>query len=796
MRGYVDSAYFPNLLGNFCQFVTEAFFCAISQYNLPPNYSCEACRLAHADRLLFMCSLARFNDFITTSVCRARGGSALLLGVAMLSLSLLTLPQNLLAQSTGGENSTIVYPAEYFSQWAPITAKDMLDRIPGQDNSSPRGGGGGIPGGGDNPSAGGRGLGGGNSGGNEVLVNGKRTAGKNNQTSDSLARISADQVKEFQIIRGTSGDLDVRGSGQVVNVVLFEELASSSISYEANVSRAQDGNVVPGGAVSLSGQSGNLSYLLSAGASPRYSNAINKENSRLGDYSINDRVIEERTRDQVNNEISMNLGYDFSSNSSFRANALYAVQDAPTKVDRYTTDLRVQPNTLTIEREDIPDDRDNWEIGGDYEFTRANGNRIKLLGIANQDNRDTTQERFLLDGNRDEEKNLFLNTTSVTEEKIVRGSYTMDLFDGQDIEFGLERAQTTLDSTLAFGLLEEGGITSTATGGLTPQSVSNANSTVEEIRYEPFVIHNWIINSKMSLESTLLYETSEIVQSGDVTNKREFDFVKPKIDFRYNVTPSLQLRGGVEKIVNQLSFADFVAVNDEEDNDAATQAGNASLRQQWQWRYTFNSEYRLPNDTGVLTAEFFYAQHKDVIDRLDVTTDENNLRSANGNIGDGVEYGMNLNASIRMAMINLPNLLVTTGLNLQDSEVTDPFLGIKRRFQLYQRGRFTLTFRHDIPEWRMNWGMQYFDRVDGGMYRYDVDDIEFNVGEPRLNFFSEYRDTRGITYRLDIGALTDGSQCRRRSRYEGRISANILEETEQRCTITGREISFKVNGTF
>ncbi|PCI75344.1 MAG: hypothetical protein COB20_13140 [SAR86 cluster bacterium] len=743
-----------------------------------------------------MLFLARVIDFISGSLSKMGKRPAVRISSALLPLLIVALPQSLMAQNTEGENSTVIYSAEYFSQWAPITAKDMLDRIPGQDNSSPRGGGGGIPGGGGNPSSGGRGLGGGNSGGNEILINGKRTAGKNNQTSDLLARISADQVKEFQIIRGTSGDLDVRGSGQVVNVVLLEELSNSSISYEANVRRAQDGEYVPGGVASVSGRNGNLNFLFSASANPNYNNSINRENSRLGDYSINDRVVEERTRDQINNELSMNLGYDFSSNSSLRLNALYAAGDGPTDVDRFTTDLRVQPNAVSTEREDIPNDRDNWEIGGDYEFTLANGNRFKLLGIANQDNRDTTRERFLLNEGGTEEKNLFLNTTSVTEEKIVRGSYTMDIFEGQDIEFGIERAQTTLDSSLALGLLVEGGTNSATVGGLTPQSVTNANSTVEEIRYEPFVIHNWIINSKMSLESTLIYETSEISQSGDVSNKRDFDFVKPKVDFRYDLTPSLQLRGGIEKIVNQLSFSDFVAANDEEDNDAATAAGNAQLRQQWQWRYTFNTEYRLPNDAGVLTAELFYAQHEDVIDRVDVTTDEANLRSANGNIGDGVEYGLNLNASIRMGMINLPNLLITTGVNLQDSEVTDPFLGIDRRFQLYQRGRFTLTFRHDIPQWRMNWGMQYFDRIDGGMFRYDVDDIEFNVGEPRVNLFSEYRDTRGITYRLDLGALTNGSQCRRRSRFVGRISANTLEEIESRCTITGREVSFRVNGTF
>ena len=41
-----------------------------------------------------------------------------------------------------------------------------------------------------------------------------------------------------------------------------------------------------------------------------------------------------------------------------------------------------------------------------------------------------------------------------------------------------------------------------------------------------------------------------------------------------------QVRGSVERIVNQLSFADFVAANDEQDNDANTLRGNAELRQQ------------------------------------------------------------------------------------------------------------------------------------------------------------------------------------------------------------------------
>ncbi len=708
--------------------------------------------------------------------------------------ALCCIPFTALAQDTAGDGSTVVYPAEYFSEWQPITAQDMLARIPGQDASGP--GRGGPPGGfTGNPTRGGRGLGAGSSG-TEIMINGKRTAGKNQSASSLLGRIAASQVQEIQIIRGTSGELDVRGSSQVINVILFEELASSSISYEAAINYAQDDTINPGGTVALNGQRGGFDYLLTLRSQPRYSNDLNNESSILGDFSPNDTVIEERTRDGENNELSFNLGYAFTNNSRLQVNGLYAQRDAPTAVERVTTDLRSTPVGLLVEREALPNERDNWEFGGDYEYTFGNGARFKLLGIANRDDNASQRQRFQRFVDDSEELNLFLDTKAITEERIVRGSYTFDMFEAQSLELGMERAQTTLDSKLQLGSLFGTGAPNPAVGELPNVTVSNANSTVEEIRYEPFAIHNWRINGKLTLESSLLYETSEITQSGDVSNQRAFDFIKPKFDLRYDITPRFQVRGTIERIVNQLSFADFVAANDDQDNDSNTLAGNANLRQQTQWRYSLNSEYRLPNDVGVLSAEFFYADHEDVIDWLDVSSSETNLASANGNIGDGVEYGANLNASIRMGMIGLPNLLVNSTLNVQDSEVMDPFLGIERRFRFYQRGRFTLTTRHDIPQWRFNWGIQYFDRIDGGMFMYDLQDFEWTVGEPFHGVFAEIRDRRGITYRLDVRQTNDGSQCRERWRFVGRMSDGILEELEYRCTHGGVQPSFTVTGTF
>ncbi|MEZ5490821.1 MAG: TonB-dependent receptor plug domain-containing protein [Gammaproteobacteria bacterium] len=696
-----------------------------------------------------------------------------------------------IAQDISDDGSTVIYPASYFDQWVPITAQDMLNRIPGQTSG---GGPGGGPGGG-NPSSGGRGLGS-SSGGTDILIDGKRTAGKNAQAGGLLSRIPADQVQEIQIIRGTSGELDVRGSGQVINVVLFEALSTNSISWDATATLSQDETVTPNASVALSGQSGGLNYLFSLRSNPNYTHTVTYEHSILADFLPNDTIDEDRINERDNNELSMNLSYALSPRSSVRMNALYAVQDSPSTVDRITRNLRTTPETLTVEKEDNPFDRDNWEIGGDYEFTRDNGNRFKLLGIANQNNQNSTRQRFKLQDDGLFQKNLYLNTDSVTEERILRSSYTMDILSEQNIEFGVERAQTILDSRLALGLLSATGTPSDVVGGLVPQNISNANSRVEEIRYEPFLIHNWTLSPKLSLESTLLYEVSEISQSGDVTNKRDFTFFKPKMDLRYDLTPTLQLRGTIERIVNQLSFSDFVAANDEQDNDRNTVAGNAQLRQQTQWRYSFNTEYRLPNDVGVLNGQLFYADHQDVIDRIDVSPSDDNLQSANGNIGDGREYGVDLSASVRMGLIGLPNLLVSPSLLVQDSQVTDPFLGIERRFQSHMRGQFRLTLRHDIPEWRFNWGFQNFDRIDGGLFRYDVDDIEFEIGDPRYNLFAELRDSRGLTYRVDVQNASNNVRCRRRTRFVGRIADEILEEIENQCSNTGLDFSLKVSGTF
>jgi hypothetical protein len=96
-----------------------------------------------------------------------------------LSLLIFILSSPIAAQENIGEQSTVVYDSDYFDQWSPVTAQDMIDRIPGlTQGGSSRGGfsGGGFSGfrGG---SRGSRGFGGG-SRGSEILINGKGRRGR------------------------------------------------------------------------------------------------------------------------------------------------------------------------------------------------------------------------------------------------------------------------------------------------------------------------------------------------------------------------------------------------------------------------------------------------------------------------------------------------------------------------------------------------------------------------------------------------------------------------------------------
>jgi hypothetical protein len=675
------------------------------------------------------------------------------------------------------ESSTVVYQADYFDQYQPFSVNDMLARIPGIDLA--RGGGGGSR----------RGLG---AGGDQVLINGRRIAGKGNEGNAQLSRIPATEVEYIEIIRGTSGDLDVRGGNQVINVVLQQAQSSASYAYEINADHYHDGKIQPGAKLSVTGQNRKLNFFLSAELEPRWEFRDGFESAFDVNGTLANTVDRDEGRDAWPTTLQANLGYEFSAQDTANLNLQWNDNAYDSYADRVLTDLTADPATRTLERDEIPVDEGSWEVGGDYMHVFEDGNRWKTLFIANDSDNNSVRSRYQLDG-VEREIDLYLSNMERTRERIIRSSYIANLSDTQSIEAGIERAQTILDTSLQLGLLgsESDGA---RFGGLA--AVTDTTGTVEEMRYEYFAIHNWQMNEKMSLESTMLYEDSTISQTGSTNRSRSFGFFRPRFDYRYDLTNSVQFRGTVEKVVAQLSFRDFTAGVDSGDDEQNAFEGNSNLRQQQLWRYEANLEYRLPQDAGVINTNLFYEDLQDVIDNVDVST-ATEILSARGNAGNGERYGLRLNSSLRLSFINQPQILVTAALNLEESNMIDPFLQRDRERSMRGGGSsYSFGFRHDIPSFNnMNYGVNYRREFYNEFRVYDIDKIE---QYPKIGFYSAWAEIQGqggIVYRFEARDARD--RCRVRTRYTGgTIATGVIDEIEDSCSDTGPVLAIKIRGTF
>ena len=676
------------------------------------------------------------------------------------------------------DQSTVVYPASYFDGFYPVSANDMLNRIPGI-NLALRGG------------SSGRGLG---AGEGEVLINGQRTTGKNNEGRDQLNRITANQVDYIEIIRGTSENVDIRSGGQVVNVVLLESSSRSSTTIETETRRARNGTFDSGGQVSVAGTRKNIDYIVNFQADPGYRYWDSDEFTYDRDDNLIGTEKQEVHRDETEYSGNVNLGFNMNK-SVFKVNGLFEERgDSPTDRERIISDFSA--GTVRVQDDQQSTTQKNWEVGGDYEYETNSDSRFRVLFIVND--RNSTYDRIRYDvANEELEPNLFLDRLTRDRERIVRTSFIRNLSRNQGIELGAEGAQTIRDSDLRMGL-NTPGEPNPNYGNLVPVSIDNSKSTVQELRYEPFTIHNWQINDRMSLESRLLYETSTIEQKGDVSRERSFSFIKPKIDYRYNLTQSFQVRLEIERDISQLSFSDFSASVDSNDEEKNTFAGNPEIVQEKLWRYDLNLEYRLPNDLGVINSQIYYRDAEDHIDRIDVSPSPDDLRSARGNIGDGKWYGVSFDISAKLDPLKIQNALFTTRLRIRDSEFTDPFLGIKRRREGNGRWGLNMGFRHDLTSRRLTYGINYSnDSNDGeGRKQFDIDDIEERINQPSMSAYIEKRAFDNLTFRFESRNLTENQWCRRRTRFNGHIRDGQVREIEDYCSRSGIQLALRVRATF
>tara|TARA_B110000285_G_scaffold103876_1_gene118270 strand:- start:2477 stop:4651 length:2175 start_codon:yes stop_codon:yes gene_type:complete len=678
-------------------------------------------------------------------------------------------------------NSTVVYNAEFFAQYSPVTAKDMLDRIPGVSLRNGGGGGGG----------GGRGLG---TGGN-LLINGQRIAGKDNSASDQLERITAAEVESIEIIRDTTGALNVRGASEVINVILVAVESRSSTTVELINRLNHDGEFETGGSAAWSQQIGNFQALVNLQSRPNYENRDNRE-VRLGpDGELLGTLFETTIRDKDEQTFSTNLSYSLGPHR-MQLNALVSEGDHPRPVRRDFVDFTGAGAVNSIQEEQVENEENNWEVGGDYEFNFDNGSRLAVLFVANNEIRNSVRERFQADpAEVGLSKNLFIDSRRKIGEFIVQTNYNFSLGEEQSLRVGFERADTQLNSSLLIGSSFGTEPLSESVGGLSPlSSISNPGTKVQEIRYEGFAFHNWTLSDRSSLESSIVYETSEISQTGAVSKTRDFQFWRPSVDYRFNITDNFRFRATIERSVSQLSFSSFAATSNDEDRDLNALAGNPELEPETSWSYEAGLEYRLPNDGGVLSSNIGYTDIDNYIGRINATIDPDQPLSATGNVAPAKRWSMFNRASIRLNRFNLPDAILGVTVGLFDSEIIDPFLQTEQR--LGGRGFVGINFRHDITPLGLSYGIDYSHSIWGGQKDIDIQTITRNDRERSLDLFVSKVWFDDWTFRLETDNTLDASRCRFRQRFDGTTINGSLALIQDSCSSRYRRWTLSVQTTF
>ena len=659
------------------------------------------------------------------------------------------------------DQTTFIYDAAYFEQFNPVTLEDMIRNIPGGAAV--------LQGGGGNSNN--RGFG---SSDVQILINDRRMSGKSNNMTTNLARVQAAQVERIELLRGNAEGLDIRNEGIIFNVILREGGNNSSTRFvDVGVTGIDDIDLKPSVLVSYNANRSALTSSLSYEYVTRPRRERTDENVLEPDRTPREYRELTTIRDRANHVLTGTLGYDFQNGTTLRVNGLYS--DNTDNQDRSEDQFLVgDGGSLTpsaIEVGDIRAENQNFEIGGDLEFDIGSIGRLKTLFVLNRtENYDVIIQDEIMD---DVTSRLFSSIADYDEgETILRSTMTSN-FGPHTWEYGAEGAFNTLDRSFAF------------------DGDPLENAIVEEDRYDIFVTYSTLLSEKLSLQAALTEELSTIYQNREgMTNERDFQFLKPRLELRYDQTPSDQFRLLVERTVSQLNLNDFVPSRNV--NDDTINFGNPDLSPESTWSYSLGYERRFADDAGSLAVEFLYQDISDHIDKILIGTDDSGI----GNIGSAQRFNFNLDLTTRFGFIGVPTAVLTFSYTYDDNEVTDPFTGEDRRLKGSTPHYFQVNYRHAVQNTTFAYGIVMHRRTY--RERQDVTLYELSKLQAHLNYvFAEYNFTENIKMRFQAAHnLNRDARSFDRTFYDGNIANDVVDRIEHQYFTVAPDYVLSVQATF
>jgi outer membrane receptor protein involved in Fe transport len=641
------------------------------------------------------------------------------------------------ASGTAGQRTT-TYDAAFFAQYAPRTALDIAQRVPGFTLDL-----------GNSQSGNGQDVRGFAGTAGNVVINGSRPSTKAETVDTTLSRIPAQRVMRVEVGPGDLYGSDYAGKSQVLDVVL-----SQAAGIDANVTAAarrwSTGYVntdIQGSALIRRGPS-----TLNISAGTGRNRQLEEGTDSLVDTANGQLVEYRRKHNSYFNKdpfVAGSWALERGSDKAIRLNGRWQ----PSSFDLFQTN-RVFPTGKPVHDDNlIQRYRDPViELGGDVTRPLAEG-AIKFVALATRRKRTDLDQYIRRNGLLEEGATVnggFEQTTRAQRnETIGRLSWTRSNLLGMSFEAGAEAAYNTLDDQVDLFAVDEH-------GEKVRVDLPIANATVKEKRGEIYVNVGKNLSPALRLDGGINYEFSNLKVSGDAEADRTLKFLKPNLTLDWKPGGDWHTQLSVRRTVAQLNFYDFISFGDL--SAQRVTGSNANLEPQRAWELRATAEHPLFRD-GLFKLDVGSDLISKVQDQILIVDEKGNVFSGPGNLGNGKRYFASLTLDAPLGQLWSGLRAKFTG-TLQRTRVDDPISGRPRNFSnFFPDWQWDLSLRRDAG--KLSYGFELNDRAPFTFFRTDEFDKNFNGGTYGTAFV-EYRlnPKTSLTLDLDNALDTTGNRDR------------------------------------
>ena len=691
---------------------------------------------------------------------RARPVAAALLGATFVA----ALGAPALAQ-TLASSAAKSFAADYFTAFNPVTAEDMVRRVPGftLDNGEDRRGFGGAAG--------------------NVLINGERPSSKT-PLSEQLARIAARDVLSVDLYSGGLDGADLRGQTLLVDVRLRPRVTGSTNTFVVQAGLLDpSGSINPVLSVTSAFKLSDANASIALQAQPSRRGRIEYE-KRLESSSgaLIERGNEFLQGDYWEYKLSGRVGWKPGPRDTLNLNA----KVIPSRDSRKTYSETYNATGVQIRTENSQVVGDKvWagELGGDWEHRFSPQTHFKLIGLSSR-HETGSNERYTVRPAVGTQRDTLVQRSSKSGENVGRGVFTWKPSDSHAIDFGGEVAFNYLDSALHIAV--------DVGAGPVPSIIPVAVTRVEELRGEVYVTDFWQISRVLKLETNLTLEDSRISQSGDASQRRPFNFIKPRVNLTWSPNGQNQWRFLFERDVAQLNFTEFASAVSL--FDGTSDLGNPNLEPERTWRTQIEWERRFGPKT-VVTLSAFHDSVDAVQDQIPIA----GQFDGPGNIGKGTRTGLRADITTPLDVVGVSRGELRITGQIQGTKAEDPTTGLSRRFSGETEWNYSIDFLQPLPQFKLLWGVLY-ERADS-VQLFRLKELRTTQWQqPNIDVFAETTAIKGLVIRFTVADVLLPTEARERRFYTpDRSLPTNLTSIETRRAKGGygtRSYTVRVSGRF